>query len=201
MLTRIVAGMLNKRSRSTTKTNGSSEAGFSLLEMIVAMVILTFGLLGVAGAISYALMAGNRGRGVTNSNMLIISALEQIETLRNTGQLNFDEISNSHVNGSPFTFFPTEFLPVSVIPGNDGVFGTADDLIVPGPDGIYGNSDDRTDTTLARPGVTRRILITSINPSLKKITVTLRYSPNGGEIKELVGVSYLNDDSRSNYVP
>ncbi|MGH9969274.1 MAG: type IV pilus modification PilV family protein [Pyrinomonadaceae bacterium] len=201
MLTRITAAMLNNRSRSKTKTNRSPEAGFSLLEMVIAMVILTFGLLGVAGAISYALMAGNRGRGVTNSNMLIVSALEQIETLRNTGQLTFNEISNSHVNGSVFTFFPTEFLPVSVIPGNDGVFGTADDLIVPGPDGIYGNSDDRTDTTLARPGVTRQILITSINPSLKKIKVTLRYSPNGGETKELVGISYLNDDTRSNYVP
>ena len=36
---------------------------------------------------------------------------------------------------------------------------------------------------------------------LKKIQVTLRYSPNGGEMREIVGISYLNDDAHSNYVP
>ncbi len=178
-----------------------SEAGFSLLEMAVAMVILSVGLLAVGSAVGYALMASNRGRGVTNSKMLVVSALEQMETLRNTGQLDFREISNTPVVGSSFTSFPTAFLPVSTVPGPDGVFGTADDLRVPGADGIYGTADDATDLTRARPGVTRRIIITNINPLLKKITVTLRYSPNGGETRELVGIGYLNDDANSNYVP
>jgi hypothetical protein len=30
--------------------------------------------------------------------------------------------------------------------------------------------------------------------------VTLRYSAKGGETRELVGVSYLNDDAHSNYI-
>jgi prepilin-type N-terminal cleavage/methylation domain-containing protein len=195
--------MLSKGPRSRSNRGQGNEDGFSLLEMVVATLILTIGLLGVASAIGYALMAGNRGRGVTNSKMLIVSVLEQMETLRDTGQLSFLEISNTHVPGSPFTYFPTTFLPVSTIPGPDGVFGTADDLVVAGPDGVYGTGDDFTDPTKARPDVTRQILITGIpnQPLLKKIQVTLRYAPNGGEQRELVGISYLNDDQNSNYIP
>jgi prepilin-type N-terminal cleavage/methylation domain-containing protein len=187
--------MLNSRPRLRARTNRSDEAGFTLLEMVVAMVIMTIGLLGVASAISYALLASNRGRGVTNSKMLIVSVLEQMETLRNTRELSFEEISNTQQPGSDFTGFPYaagQFLPVSTVPGADGIYGTADDLKVGGVD----------DLTLARPGVTRQIKITTFpsNPYLKKIEVTLRYSPNGGEIKELVGISYLQDDSHGTYV-
>lgn len=180
----------------------STEAGFTLFEMVVAMVVLSIGLLGVASAISYALMASNRGRGVTNAKMLVVSALEQMETLRNTGQLSFAEISNSQVSGSTFRGFPSDFRDVSTVPGPDGVFGTADDLsTAPGPDGNYGTTDDIRDYTRARPGVYRQILITELNPLLKKVQVTLRYGPNGNEVKDLVGISYLNDDAHSNYVP
>jgi prepilin-type N-terminal cleavage/methylation domain-containing protein len=187
--------MLSNRAPRTGQKTSSSEAGFSLLEMVVAMVVLTVGLLGVASAISYALLA-------TNSKMLIVSALEQMETLRDTGQLNFNEISNTQQSGSTFRGFPSDFREVSVVPGPDGVFGTADDLsTAPGPDGYYGTTDDVKDYSLARPNVTRQIIITDLTPLLKKITVTLRYSPNGGEVKELVGISYLNDDAHSNYIP
>ncbi len=183
--------------------NRSSEDGFSLLEMVVASLILTVGLLGVASSIAYALLASNRGRGITNAKMLIVSVQEQMETVRDTGQLNFAEISNSHVNGSTFSYFPSEFMPVSQYPGPDGIYGTNDDLVSPGPDGFYFTTDDFTDLSRARPNVTRQILITPIpnEPLLKKITVTVRYAPNGGESRDLVGISYLNDDAHSNYIP
>lgn len=195
----------NRRSGTSNKIK-SSEAGFSLFEMLVAIIIITIALLGTASAISYALMASNRGRGVTNAKMLIVSILEQMETLRDTSALSFDEISNSHVQGSSFSQFPysaTEFRPVSVVPGNDGVFGTDDDLVNAGPDGVYSTGDDFTDPTLARPGVSRQIQITPFqtNPFIKKIKVTLRYPAGDGTMKELVGISYLNDDSHGTYIP
>ena len=164
------------------------QSGFSLLETVVAMMILTVGLLAVASAIGYALTVSNSGRGLTNAKLLVVSALEQMETLRNSGQLNFAEISNSQVSGSSFTGFPTNFVPVSTVPGPDFVYGTADD---PG----------LTDPTLAFKGVTRQILIASLSPTLKRIQVTVRYSPNGGVSRDLVCVSYLNDDAHGNYVP
>lgn len=197
----MATNMRNKR--YSIKNRKNAEGGFSLVEVIVAMLILTVGLMGMATAIGYALLASNRGRGVTNAKMLVVSILEQMETLRDTGQLHFNEISNSQVLGSTFTGFPDTFQPVSTQPGPDGVFGTADDLRSAGPDGLYNTSDDFTDPSLARPGVSRKIVITtfSTNDYLKKITVTLRYAPNGGEMKELVGVSYLNDNEHGNYIP
>lgn len=187
--------MLNSRFRSNAMTNRSDEGGFSLFEMVVAMLILTIGLLGVASAIGYALSTSNRGRGVSNAKMLVVSILEQMETLRNTRELSFDEISNTQVPGSTFTGFPYadgQFRPVSTVPGADGIFGTADDLKV-------GTQDD---LSLARPGVSRQIKITTFpsNPNLKRIQVTLRYYPNGGETRELVCVSYLQDDSHGVYI-
>ena len=184
----------------------TTDRGFSLLEMVVAMGILTVGLLGVAASIGYALMVTNGARNVTNSKLLIVSVLEQMETLRDTGELSFGQIANvgQVVNTGgvrDFTGFEATFQPVSMTPGPDGIFGTADDLIDPGSDGIYGTADDVTKPTLARPGVTRQILITQLGPQLKRIQVTLRYAPRGGDQKELVGVSYLNDDSHGNYIP
>jgi prepilin-type N-terminal cleavage/methylation domain-containing protein len=194
--------MSSKRCKAIDKRRGESEAGFSMLEMVVAMLVLTIGLLGVASAIGYALMVSNRGRSTTNSKMLVVSMLEQMETLRNTGQLHFNEISNAQVSGSTFTGFPDTFLPVSRTPGPDGIFGTADDLRSPGANGTYGDSDDFTDPTLARPGVTRQVLITFLpsNDYLKKIKVTLRYT-NDGHVQDLICSSYLNDNEHGNYIP
>lgn len=179
---------INMSSSSSRRIDRQRERGFSLLETVIAMVILTIGLMGVASAIGYALMASNSGRGLTNAKLLVVSALEQMETLRDSGQLNFAEISNSPAPGSTFPGFPTTFLPVSTAPGADFVYGTLDDP------GI-------SDPTLAINGVTRQILITSLSPTLKRIQVTLRYSPGSGISRDLVGVSYLNDDSHGNYVP
>src|SRR6185436_19183917 len=76
-------------------TEKSTSAGFTLLETVVAMMILSTALLGVASAIGYALMVSNSGRGVTNSKLLVVGVLEQMETLRNNGQLSFGQIANT----------------------------------------------------------------------------------------------------------
>jgi prepilin-type N-terminal cleavage/methylation domain-containing protein len=203
--------MANSNSQATSRDR-LPDSGFSLLEMVVAMLILTIGLLGVASAVGYALMVSNSGRGITNSKLLVVSALEQMETLRDSEQLNFAEISNTR-QPAPSTFlgFPTTFLAVSTLPGADFVYGTADD---PG----------LADQTKAIKGVTRQILITDLSPTLKQIKVTLRYSPNGrttamspgmcdqtvpyGDLRDgdretrcLSCTSYLNDDAHGNYVP
>jgi prepilin-type N-terminal cleavage/methylation domain-containing protein len=178
----------NSHSETIIHRRRQREGGFSLIEMVIAMFILTIGVLGVAASVGYAMRASNSARGLSNAKLLVVSALEQMETLRNSGQLNFGEISNTQVSGSSFTGFPTTFLPVSTVPGPDFVYGTLDD---PG----------RTDPTQAVTGVTRQILITSLSPTLKRIQVTLRYAPNGGTSRDLVCASFLNDDSHGNYVP
>jgi prepilin-type N-terminal cleavage/methylation domain-containing protein len=208
--------MLNSHSQAISLRR-QPDSGFSMLEMIVALLILTVGLLSLASAIGYALMVSNSGRGITNAKLLVVSALEQMETLRDSNQLNFAEISAvQQPLPSTFKGFPTTFLPISLTPGPDFVYGTADDPGVLTPT-----------AATALPGVERQVLITDISTTLKLIKVTLRYSPNGRtkpmpagmcenlsalpggldlsrgdrETRCLSCVSYLNDDAHGNYVP
>jgi prepilin-type N-terminal cleavage/methylation domain-containing protein len=182
-----------------------SDSGFSLLEMVVAITILTVGLLGVASAIGYAMVASNRGRSITNTKLLAVSILEQMETLRNTGNLTFGQIANvGQVNngGSTRTFlgFPAGPQQISTNPGPDGIYGTADDLIDAGTDGLFGTSDDVVNPNLAIIGVTRQIQITSLSSTLKKVEVTVNYAVSGN-MQQLKAVCYLNDNSRSTFIP
>jgi len=203
----VLTNMLNSKSRrAELRKHLRSESGVTILEMVVAMLILTVGLLGLAAAIGYAVTVSNKGRNLTNSKLLVVSVLEQMETLRNTKELTFGQIANQGAvdnTGATRSFngFPTDFQPLSINPGPDGIFGTADDLINPGPDNIYGTSDDFTDPTWAIAGYTRQITITQLggNPNLKRIQVTLRYPDPSGSMRDLVGVSYLNNDTRSNF--
>lgn len=181
-----------------------SESGVTILEMVVSMLILTVGLLGLAAAIGYAVTVSNKGRNLTNTKLLVVSTLEQMENLRNTEQLTFGQIANVGSvdnTGAPRNFagFPTGLQPLSRNPGPDGVFGTSDDLINPGANNTYGDGDDFTDPTLGLTGFSRQIAITSLNANMKRIEVTVRYTDPGGQLRNLVAVSYLNNDTRSNF--
>jgi type II secretory pathway pseudopilin PulG len=180
------------------------ELGLTLLEVVISMMILMVGLLAVAGAVVYSVNASNMSRNVTDAKQIIVSTLEQMENLRNTGVLTFAQIANTGAvdnTGAAHNFagFPTGFQPVSIQPGPDGIFGTADDLVDPGPDGVYGTGDDFTNNALARTGYTRQIVISSLSDNLKKIQVTLHYPGANGTTLTLVGTSYLNYDSRGTY--
>ena len=205
----------NNRKRSNNGHGRHPEEGFTLLEMVVAMVVLTIGLLGVASAISYALMATNRGRGVTNTKLLVVSGLEQMETLRNTKRLSFGQIANvgavdnsdaprdSSNNPILFSGFPMGALPVTFNAGPDGIHGTNDDLIDAGADQIYGPvngvNDDFTNPALALPGYSRQITVSVLDAGeLKKVQITLTY-PVNGTVQTMTGSSYLNNDARGNY--
>jgi type II secretory pathway pseudopilin PulG len=159
-----------------------------MLEMVVAMVIMMIGLLSLAQVLGYSLSVSNRGRGVTNTKLLVISMLEQMENLRNTGQLTFGQIANAGAvdnNGASlnFTGFQTGFKPVSVNPGSDGIFGT---------------SDDPTAVAQVRVGFERQVVVSSLGTDMKKIEVTLRYTDPGGVQRTVSGTSYLHNDQRSN---
>ena len=199
------ANTLNNRSLRRAKAGRpDSEAGVTILEMVIAMLVLTVGLLGLAASIGYAVTVSNMGRNLTNTKLLVVSLLEQMETLRNTEELTFGQIANQGaVDNSgairAFAGFPTGFQPISINPGPDGIWGTSDDLINPGPDNTYGTSDDFTDPSWGLNGFSREIVITSLNPNLKRIQVTVRYPDAGGQMRSLVGVSYLNNDTRSNF--
>lgn len=186
------------------KAPRKSEAGFTLLEAVVAMVLLLIASLGLAAVFSYSMAANYMSRNVTTSKQMIASAGEQIETLRNTGQLTFGQIANQgQVDptgaSQQFAGFPSDFRPVTSDPGPDGIYGTDDDLISAGADNLYGTNDDFSDPSRATQGYSRRILITSLNPYLKRVEVTLQYPGNAGRTQQLAGVTYLNNDARGTF--
>lgn len=185
--------------------NTKSDAGFSLLEMVVAATLLTIGLMAVASALGYAMIAGNHGRAITNTKLLAVSMLEQMETLRNSGQLTFGQIANvGQVNAAGalrvFGGFPVGAQQVSTEPGPDGIFGTADDLVDAGNDNQFGTADDFTNPAFAVIGVTRQIQITSLSATLKRVQVTINY-PASGQMRQLVAVCYLNDNASPVFAP
>ena len=191
----------NNAEKSADKSSQENEKGFTLVEAVAAIFIVTIGLIGTAAAITYALEFGAISRNVTSAKSVIISTIEEIETLRNARRLEFKQIGNrGAVNNTGvtnrFDGFVTGFQPVSLEPGEDGVNGTADDFIAAGPDGKFGTADDFENSALTRQGYYRRIEITNLSDSIKEILITVRYVGRAGKMGEISGVCYLNDEAR-----
>ncbi|HEX8637390.1 MAG TPA: prepilin-type N-terminal cleavage/methylation domain-containing protein [Pyrinomonadaceae bacterium] len=188
-------------SRQNKPANG--ERGFTLIEAIIAIFVMTIGLIGTAAAITYALEFSAISRNVTKAKLIVVASIEEIESLRNSRRLDFKQFANAGEvdntdSKSQFIGFADKFIDVSNLPGADGVNGTADDIASDaGTDGIYGTGDDTIDASRIRQGYRRKIEITNLSATLKKIVVRVRYSSSAGKIGEIVGVSYLNDEART----
>ncbi len=173
-----------------------------MVEAVVAILILTIGLIGTAAAITYALEFGTISRNVTSAKSVIVATIEEVETLRNARRLDFKQVANvgsvdNLDSANQFGGFSVGFKPVSLSPGPDGVSGTDDDIsTAPGADGKYGTPDDVTDQSLIRGGYTRQITVTNLSESLKKVEVRVKYYSTGGKVGEITGVSYLNNEAR-----
>jgi prepilin-type N-terminal cleavage/methylation domain-containing protein len=180
--------MSNKIKRTKSDLH-CGEAGMTLIEVVIAMFILTVGLLAVAATVIYALQLGTNNRNLTQSKMLAASMLEHIETIRNTNQLNFDQIAvDGQVDNPPppafqFTGFLDEFSVISSNPGNDGVLGTNDDQFAVTPeDEQQSNFRRKVEIGLVNP----------TDPDLKQVTVTIQYPGLNGSLQEYRMVSYLS---------
>lgn len=175
--------------------------GFSLIEAVVAIFIITVGLIGTAAALSYAIHYGTISRHVTAAKSIITAQIEEVEAIRNTRRLDFRQIANvGSVDNTDaptvFNGFSTGFKEMSLSPGPDGVNGTDDDLRDAGPDGIYGTADDFDNPALVRSGYSRQITVTNLSKTMKKIEIKIRYLGSGGRVGELAGICYLNDEGR-----
>lgn len=198
--------MSNKKMRGQNKKIGKqAENGFTMIEAIIAVFILTIGLVGTMATVVYALEFGSISRNVGSAKSIIVATIEEVETLRNAQRLNFRQIANvgkvdNTDSSNVFGGFSNGFKPLTTNPGPDGVNGTDDDLIAKGADGIYGTPDDFVDTSQVRSGYSRQITVSFVgaSTSLKKIEIRVKYLGRAGKQGEITGVSYLNDDSRVN---
>lgn len=171
--------------------------GFTLLESMIAMSILSFGVLSLASFYTQGLKSSNLVKIQYIANQKAQEALESIYTARNTNTLTFAQIANIS-QGGVFKDGPQPLLA----PGPDGIVGTSDDLTTepdviitgPGPDGILGTADD-TYIPL-NPWMTRTIAIQPINSyaNMVQVTITINYNYQG-QAGQVQLVSYVSSYS------
>ncbi len=81
--------------------NGRNDKGFTLLEILVALTLLTVGLLGVAG-LTVGIMRGNRHSNVVTTATTL--AQDRMEEIRKRGYIGADSLAGTEnsVTGFPF---------------------------------------------------------------------------------------------------
>jgi hypothetical protein len=153
-----------------TKSLINGCAGFSLLEALIALVILSGGLLALATVFSQGLIIISTAHYHQAAKELASEAVECVFTSRDTKTITWDDVRNES-NGGQFVDDLTEIKD----PGPDGLVNTLDDGDIkyewaPGPDGVLGTGDDIPITNFHR-----QIEITDVSPNLRQIRVIISY--------------------------
>jgi prepilin-type N-terminal cleavage/methylation domain-containing protein len=167
---------MKKMRTAKSVSSRKSSKGFGLIEVLVAMMVLTVALVGLLGAMTFAMAATHGSQQDLIAKQIATQAMESIFTARNTAQLQWLQIQNVNAGTVPDGIFLIGAQPINQA-GADGIIGTADDaaagaLVLAGPDGIPGTADDVRLNTF-----TRTIAITPLagTPGLRFITITITY--------------------------
>jgi type II secretory pathway pseudopilin PulG len=175
------------------------EGGFTLLETMIAILVMTIGMLALLAGFATAITATSSAQEDLIARHKALDAMESIYTTRNGQQLPFASINNV-ANGGIFLSGAQTLLCA----GPDGLVGTADDvactspdtgtvcpaqvecLVLPGPDGVLGTADD---VTMSLTNFTRTITFNpvllpasqggGVNTNLIAVTITLTYQKAG----------------------
>ena len=174
--------------------SNSRDRGFTLIETMIAMVILSFGILSVAAVYTQGIQASSINQMSFIAQQKAQEAMETIFTARDSGTLTFTNIANVS-QGGVFLDGAQQLCDA----GPDGVLGTADDncnipdVIVtgPGPDNVLGTADDTVINL--NPWMTRTIAIVPVpnTAELNQVTITVKYTYLG-RTSQFVLVSYIS---------
>ncbi len=110
-----------------------AEAGFSYIDVIIALVILMVGTLALLAGITGSVLQTRGQEQQTVAKQVAASALESIMSVKETdpNRLGWAAVGNVGANvdssGVPHGIFVTGAQPVYLDPGPDEVIGTADD--------------------------------------------------------------------------
>ena len=188
-----------KPNKITHTTARRQQSGFALIEVMIAIVILTVAMLAVIASFATAIAATESAQEDLIARHKALDALESIYTARNSQQIPFASINNV-ASGGIFTSLPSPLLCA----GPDGLVGTGDDvpctenpsagggavcpggvecLVLPGPDGVLGTADDVTKSlqNFTRTITFNPVLLPSgaVNPNLIAVTITVAYTKPG----------------------
>ena len=182
MVTSIIRRGVNSRVRK------QAERGFSLLEVVISMAVLTVGLVSLLGVFGLAMASTQTSQQDMIAKQLANEALESIVTARNTSQVTWAQVQNV-ANGGIFLDGTTSIY----LPGADGIVGTTDDAVAgeqtltePGADGIFGTADD---VQIPLTGYQRTILISqvldssgNVVPTLRGVNITMQYTTSQAKL-------------------
>lgn len=159
------------------KVQRASYAGFTLLETLIALVVLSVGVLSLAAMLANGMISMHESQDSYVAQQKATEAIESIFTARDLSQTSWIQIANVSAGGI-FLDGPQQLCD----PGPDAIVGTVDDncaipdaIITPGPDGILGTGDD---VRVPLSNFTRTITIVAdpVTVNLKDITVTVTYT-------------------------
>jgi type II secretory pathway pseudopilin PulG len=148
------------------------ESGFSLVETLISMGVLTVGALGMAAVFAQGLQQVGSSPNELLATQKAAEAIESVFSARDSRTLTWAQVRNTN---------------------DGGIFlGTATNMNLAGADGIL-NTGDQGETlesdNLDR--FTRQIRITDISAELRSITVTIRY-PAGSSYRDYVLTAYIS---------
>jgi hypothetical protein len=149
-----------------------NSSGFSLVETMVATVVLGCGLLALATAFAQGMLMMSTSHDHQIAKEKASEAIESVFTSRDTRTITWSRIRNVR-NGGIFLDGPQPLRAQ----GPDGLLNTADDgapetEILSGDDNRLGTGDD---VVFPLDHFTRELQIQDIGPNLRQIRVIIRY--------------------------
>ncbi len=137
------------RNQRLSRDGRRAQSGFSLLEVVISMAVLTVGMVSLLGVFGLAMATTQTSQLDLIAKQLADESYESIVTARNTTQINWDDIqnvgsTNCTVTGANSCGIFLSGMQSIYNAGADGIYGTADDsaagaqtLQDPGPDGVF----------------------------------------------------------------
>jgi prepilin-type N-terminal cleavage/methylation domain-containing protein len=179
------------------RARANQQTGFTLLEAMIAIVILSFGILSLASVYAQGIQVASLTQFDYIAEKKAEEAVETIFAARDSKLLAWTNIRNvTGVGGGTDGVFLVGPQPL-LAAGLDGLYGTIDDdaanptvvIIDPGPDKILGTADD---VVMSLAGMRRTIAITDVAGSsgLRMITITMTYTV-GAMSRQYILVSYI----------
>jgi prepilin-type N-terminal cleavage/methylation domain-containing protein len=196
------------RRSSFARVAKNQNRGFSLIEVVIAMAILTTGMISLLGVFGLAMASTQTSQADLIAKQLANEYYESIITARNSTAIGWDAVNNSGSTNCATGVASCGIFTVGLTPiynsGADGIFGTSDDsaageqtLQDPGADGIYQTTDD---VMIPLTAYQRSIVISPVYDSsgnliysIRSMNITIQYSTPQNKQKTYTLNSYISE--------
>lgn len=170
------------------QTQADSQSGFSLLETVFSLGILTVGALGLVAVFLQGMQSATSSPGDLTATQKASEAMESVFSARDSHTLTWAQLRNVSDGG----IFLKGAQPLKE-PGADGIVNTSDDgqierVEMPGPDQLLGTADDEVETL---SDFMREIQMVDLSRDLRSVTVIVTYQV-GAATRTYTLIAYIS---------